>query len=54
MDQTARVSKRMYHPPSLTRYGALRELTQAGSGKNKENVNNCIKGTANIKRQRTC
>lgn len=43
-----------YQSPLLTRYGALRDLTQAGTGKKTENVGNCNKGTASLTRQRSC
>ena len=43
-----------YQTPLLTRYGALRDLTQAGTGIKTENVSNCIKGIASATRQRSC
>ena len=43
-----------YQTPLLTRYGALRDLTQAGTGIKTENVTNCNNGVASTKRQRSC
>ena len=43
-----------YQTPLLTRYGALRDLTQAGTGINTENVSICNKGTAKFWRQKSC
>lgn len=43
-----------YQTPLLTRYGALRDLTQAGTGIKTENVTNCTKGVASTIRQRSC
>lgn len=46
--------KRQYQAPLLTCYGALKDLTQGGSGIKTENAKNCFKGTASATRQRSC
>jgi len=55
LEVVAEILKRPYCPPQLSRYGALRDLTQGGSGKNAENnYNKCVAGTANPNRSKIC